>query len=66
MEAILKKDISQMTLEELNKAAKYYGVNDDSKIDTVQIDGLVSAHNILLTPIAIRGKKKKRCANFRN
>jgi beta-lactam-binding protein with PASTA domain len=43
MDALLSKDVSQMSYEELEKAARHYGFNEDSKVDLVQIDGLVSS-----------------------
>jgi len=41
MDAFLTKDISQMSYEELEKAARHYGLDEQSKVDLVQIDGLV-------------------------
>jgi hypothetical protein len=41
MDAFLGKDISQMSYEELEKAARHYGLDENSKVDLVQIDGLV-------------------------
>jgi len=41
MEALLTKDVTNMTYEELEKVAQYYGLSEDSKIDLVQLDGLV-------------------------
>lgn len=51
MEALLKKDISQMSYEELEKAARHYGLNESSKVDLVQIDGLVRKFHALHTHI---------------
>lgn len=47
MDAFLTKDISQMSYEELEKAARHYGLDEQSKVDLVQIDGLVGFSSLL-------------------
>jgi len=46
MEPLLSKDVSQMSYEELEAAARHYGLDEGSKVDLVQIDGLVGAHHL--------------------